>query len=128
MRIQKSVNTREIGERVRQLRKSRGITQDELANHLSVSRQAVSRWETGSSVPSIEILLKLSELYGITINEILEADITNIKYQKDIVFPGKSDKKKNVFGRLGKAGQNQYKNSNHPFDLPHRYCHPRSFR
>ncbi len=94
-----------IGQYLSELRKFYKITQDELANHLSVSRQAVSRWETGTSVPSIEILLKLSELYGVTINEILEADITNIKYQKDIVFPGKSDKKKNVFvigcGRWG---------------------------
>ena len=94
-----------IGQYLTELRKFYKITQDELANHLSVSRQAVSRWETGTSVPSIEILLKLSELYGITINEILEADITNIKYQKDIVFPGKIDKKKNIFvigcGRWG---------------------------
>lgn len=94
-----------IGQYLTELRKFYKITQDELANHLSVSRQAVSRWETGTSVPSIEILLKLSELYGITINEILEADITNIKYQKDIVFPGKIDKNKKVFvigcGRWG---------------------------
>lgn len=94
-----------IGQYLTELRKFYKITQDELANHLSVSRQAVSRWETGTSVPSIEILLKLSALYGITINEILEADITNIKYQKDIVFPGKIDKKKNIFvigcGRWG---------------------------
>ena len=99
------MNYLKIGQYLSELRKFYKITQDELANHLSVSRQAVSRWETGSSIPSVEILLKLSELYGITINEILEADINNIKYQKDIVFPGKSDKKKNVFvigcGRWG---------------------------
>ena len=86
-----------IGQYLSELRKYYKITQDELANHLSVSRQAVSRWETGASIPGIEILLKLSDLYGITINEILEADLSNIKYQKDIVFPGKSDKKKNIF-------------------------------
>ena len=94
-----------IGVYLSELRKYYKITQDDLANHLAVSRQAVSRWETGTSIPGIEILLKLSELYGITINEILEADITKIKYQKDIIFPGKTDKKKNVFvigcGRWG---------------------------
>ena len=63
-----------IGQYLSELRKYYKITQDELANHLSVSRQSVSRWETGASIPGIEILLKLSDLYGITINEILEAD------------------------------------------------------
>ena len=94
-----------IGQYLSELRKYYKITQDDLANHLSVSRQAVSRWETGPSIPGVEILLKLSELYGITINEILEADISNIKYQKDIVFPGRGEKEKNVFvigcGRWG---------------------------
>ena len=94
-----------IGQYITELRKYYKITQDDLANHLSVSRQAVSRWETGTSIPGIEILLKLSELYGVTINEILEADVSNIKYQKDIIFPGKGEKEKNIFvigcGRWG---------------------------
>ena len=94
-----------IGQYLTELRKYYKITQDDLANHLSVSRQAVSRWETGTSIPGIEILLKLSELYGVTINEILEADVSNIKYQKDIIFPGKGEKEKNIFvigcGRWG---------------------------
>lgn len=94
-----------IGQYLSELRKYYKITQDDLANHLSVSRQAVSRWETGSSLPGVEVLYKLSELYGVTINDILQADISNIKYQKEIVFPGKEEKDKNVFvigcGRWG---------------------------
>ena len=94
-----------IGQYLSELRKYYKITQDDLASHLSVSRQAVSRWETGVSMPGIEILLKISELYGITINEILEADVSNIKYQKDIIFPKKNEKEKNIFvigcGRWG---------------------------
>lgn len=42
---------------------------------LNVSRQAVSKWETGTTVPDLEVLLKLSKLYGLTINEIVEPNI-----------------------------------------------------
>lgn len=94
-----------IGQYLSELRKYYKITQDGLASHLAVSRQAVSRWETGASVPTIEILLKLSQLYGVTINDILEADLNKIKYQKEIIFPDKDEKNKKVFvigcGRWG---------------------------
>lgn len=94
-----------VGQYLSELRKYYKITQDDLANHLAVSRQAVSRWETGASVPTIEILLKLSQLYGVTINDILEADINKIKYQKEIIFLEKEEKNKKIFvigcGRWG---------------------------
>lgn len=99
------MNSIKIGQYLSELRKYYKITQDDLASHLAVSRQAVSRWETGASIPAIEVLLKLSELYGITINDILEADISKIKYQKEIVFPVKGERNKKIFvigcGRWG---------------------------
>ena len=42
---------------------------------MDISRQAVSKWETGATVPDLEVLLKISKLYGLTINEILEPSI-----------------------------------------------------
>ena len=57
------------------LRKNHHYTQDDLAERLSVSRQAVSKWETGTTVPNLDVLLKLSKLYGLTINEIIEPQI-----------------------------------------------------
>ena len=54
------------------LRKSHNYTQDDLAKILDVSRQAVSKWETGTAIPDLEVLLKISRLYDITINDILE--------------------------------------------------------
>ncbi len=57
------------------LRKSHNYTQDDLAKKLDISRQAVSKWETAMTIPDIEILLKISKLYGITINDILEPRI-----------------------------------------------------
>ena len=57
------------------LRKDHHYTQDDLAERLNVSRQAVSKWETGTTVPNLDVLLKLSKLYGLTINDIIEPKI-----------------------------------------------------
>lgn len=94
-----------IGMYLAELRKYYKITQDELANRLAVSRQAVSKWETGVSVPDIELLVKLSELYGITINDIIRADISKVKYQKEILILEKEKTIRKIFvigcGRWG---------------------------
>ena len=57
------------------LRKSHNYTQDDLARKLDISRQAVSKWETGAAIPDLEVLLKISKLYNITINDILEPKV-----------------------------------------------------
>ena len=57
------------------LRKSHNYTQDDLAKKLGVSRQAVSKWETGTAIPDLDVLLEISKLYDITINDILEPRI-----------------------------------------------------
>lgn len=69
------MNTNVISRYLQLLRKSHNFTQDELAKKLDISRQAVSKWETGTTIPDLEVLLKISKLYGITINEILEPTI-----------------------------------------------------
>ena len=53
------------------LRKQKGITQMELAEKLNVSRQAISRWEVGAAVPTTDNLKVLSELYGVSIDYLL---------------------------------------------------------
>lgn len=54
------------------LRKSNGFTQYDIAELLNINRASVSKWETGVSIPNIEHLKKLSELYKLTINELLD--------------------------------------------------------
>ena len=49
-----------------------GLSQTDLAEKLGVTSQAVSKWECGNAVPDIDILLELSHLYKVTINEMLE--------------------------------------------------------
>lgn len=61
------------------LRKSHNYTQEDLAGKLNISRQAVSKWETGTAIPDLEVLLKISRLYGITVNDILEPHIPPLR-------------------------------------------------
>ncbi len=60
-----------FGTRLRQLRKERGITQNELAARLGVTQQAVGKWETGRSTPDYETLLILAELFSVSIDSLL---------------------------------------------------------
>lgn len=53
------------------LRKKAGLTQNELADRLHVTRQAVSRWERGETIPEVETLHGLSKLFGVSINTLL---------------------------------------------------------
>lgn len=61
----------DLAERLTALRKRAGLSQGDVAERLNVSRQAVSRWETGLTVPSTDNLSRLSKLYGVTLDELL---------------------------------------------------------
>ena len=64
----------ELGEKLQELRKSRGLTQEALAEELHVSRTAISKWESGRGWPSIDSLKELSAFFGVTIDELLSAE------------------------------------------------------
>ena len=64
----------EFNEKLQELRKSKGITQEELAETLHVSRTAVSKWESGRGYPNIESLKQISAFYSITIDDLLSGD------------------------------------------------------
>lgn len=63
-----------IGNNIATLRKQKGITQEELANELGVSAQAVSKWENNSSCPDVSLLTKIADYFGITVDALLRAD------------------------------------------------------
>lgn len=58
-------------ETLKTLRQTRGLSQEELASAVFVTRQAVSRWENGETMPSVDTLKELSGIYGVTINKLL---------------------------------------------------------
>ena len=62
----------EFREVLTRTRKARGLSQEELASRLGVSRQAVSKWESGASDPSTTNLLALAKLFGVSAEELLK--------------------------------------------------------
>ena len=61
-----------FSEKLIRLRKREGISQEELASYLEVSRQAVSRWEQGAALPDAGNLLKLRQRFGVSLDWLLE--------------------------------------------------------
>ena len=64
----------EFHEKLQELRKGRGLTQEELAEALYVSRTAISKWESGRGYPSIDSLKEISSYFSVTIDELLSSD------------------------------------------------------
>lgn len=60
-----------LGEKLRKLRKARGLSQEQLANQLKVSRQSISKWEVGESTPDPDNLVALSDYYGVSLDYLL---------------------------------------------------------
>ena len=64
------------------LRKNKKITQEEVAERLGVSRQSVSKWETGEGYPEMDKLLLLSDWFGVSVDELLRGDLQKEEYQE----------------------------------------------
>lgn len=64
-----------LNDNIKAIRKSKGLSQEELAIKLNVVRQTISKWETGLSVPDSEMLLKISEIFNISASTLLEESI-----------------------------------------------------
>ena len=64
----------EFNEKLRELRKQRGLTQEELAASLYVARTAISKWESGRGYPNIESLKAIAKLFSVSIDELLSGD------------------------------------------------------
>ena len=64
----------EFNEKLKELRSSRGLTQEELAEALFVSRTAISKWESGRGYPSIDSLKEISTFFSVTIDELLSGE------------------------------------------------------
>ena len=60
-----------LGEKICTLRTGKGLSQEDLAAKLEVSRQSVSKWETGQSVPDLEKIIKLADLFGVSVDELV---------------------------------------------------------
>ena len=86
------------------LRKKHGLTQMDLAEKLNVSRQAISRWEVGAAVPSTDNLKTLSDLYGVSVDDILKGEAASVPQSSDLsdspqetLSSHRSNKKSSIF-------------------------------
>ena len=73
------MNQLKTGEFISQLRKEKSLTQAQLAERLGIADRAVSKWETGRSLPDASIMLELCEILGITVNELLSGERLNME-------------------------------------------------
>ena len=68
------MNQVKTGEFLKQLRKEKGLTQEQLAEQFLVSSRTVSRWETGSNLPDLSMLIELADYYDVDIREIIDGE------------------------------------------------------
>ena len=77
------MNQTEIGKFIAKCRKEKKLTQAQLAEKLNITDRAVSKWETGKSMPDSSIMLELCEILGITVNELLSGEEIDMEsYEK----------------------------------------------
>ena len=62
----------ELGAKIKQLRQSRGMTQEQVAQKLNVSNQTVSKWETGAACPDLSLIVPIARLFGVTTDELFD--------------------------------------------------------
>lgn len=78
------MDQKKIGAFMKGLRKEKGITQEALAEILGVTGRTVSRWETGSNMPDLDILIQIADYYDVEIREILDGERKSEKMNKEL--------------------------------------------
>lgn len=71
------MDAKAIGRFLKELRREKGMTQDELGKEIGVTNKTISKWENGNYMPPIDVLMLLSEMYNVSINEILTGQNEN---------------------------------------------------
>ena len=77
------MDQKKTGQFLKTLRKEKQITQEALAEILHVSNRTVSRWETGSNMPDISLLVELAEFYQVSITEIIDGERKSEKMNQE---------------------------------------------
>jgi transcriptional regulator with XRE-family HTH domain len=75
--------TMEIGQRLKVRRKELDLTQDYVASVLGITRQTMSNWENGRSYPDIERIIRLSDIYKLSLDELLKGDQEMVKHLQE---------------------------------------------
>jgi len=76
-----------LGEKISALRNQYGMSQGDLAEKMNVSRQSISKWETDTSVPELDKLIQLSEVFRITLDELVKGDVPPEQTSENTIRP-----------------------------------------
>ena len=100
------MDQKKIGAFLKQLRNEKGLTQEQLAENFHVSTRTISRWETGSNMPDVSMLVEIAEFYDVDVREIIEGERKNEKMDEELkakikVKAMSSLLHRNVLGALG---------------------------
>lgn len=94
----------EISKKLQEQRKMMKLSQEELANRLNVSRQTISSWETGKSYPDIYSLVSISDIYGLTLDELVKGDVKMLNTMKKESKAAQVNKKAMIMSGIGLIG------------------------
>lgn len=90
-----------IGSRIQKYRKAQGMSQEDFGSLLNVSRQAISKWENGDSLPDVYNLIAIARLFHVSIDELL-LGTPSVVFSKNIIQETRQKQKKSLLlGRLG---------------------------
>ena len=78
------MDQQKIGQFLRECRKEKGITQEQLAEMLGVTNRSVSRWENGSNLPDLDILIEMADYYDVELRELLDGERKSAKMNKEL--------------------------------------------
>ena len=79
-----NMNQIKIGEFLKELRKEKGLTQEQFAEQFNVSRRSVSRWETGNNMPDLDTLVEMADYYEIDLRELLDGERKSEKMNEEL--------------------------------------------
>ena len=78
------MDQQKIGSFLKELRKEKSITQEQLAEKLNVSRRTVSRWETGSNLPDLDLMMEMADFYQVDLRELLNGERKSEPMNKEL--------------------------------------------
>ena len=78
------MDQKKIGCFFKELRKEKGITQEQLAEKLNVAGRTISRWETGNNMPDLDFLIEMADFYKVDIRELIDGERKSEKMNKEM--------------------------------------------
>lgn len=78
------MDLQKIGMFLKELRKEKGLTQEQLAETLNVSRRTISRWETGNNMPDLDLMVEMADFYQVDLRELMNGERKNEQMDKEM--------------------------------------------